>query len=145
MKKRVSSKYSYFLTIFMVLAFVGGYLAYSCRSHIKEQEHILSDGDTMMMNLSAIEECIQQFIVQHREKGAIQQFALTVATLKGRREQQEEGVWFLGEWIIEGEPETPIAHYSRQYSETEGSRLILSLHKQGEEYQILSWEIEEYF
>jgi hypothetical protein len=97
------------------------------------------------MELDAIRVGIFSFIEHNADTPQLKQFRLNKESLAGQPQQQDEGFWFLGSWVIEKSDKALIAHYSVDYAGGDATRLVLKLRKNGATYSVLSWEIEETF
>jgi hypothetical protein len=102
-------------------------------------------GDATQMNLSMVEDCLRNFINLNISNKRLIEFNLNLDTLKGNRLQQEDNIWFLGKWTIEGDVQEPIAYLAINYTNSESTRLILFLSKQNDVYKVIKWEIEDTF
>lgn len=101
--------------------------------------------DIVDINYDSIVKCLSLFIREHDNDAALQALALNEATLQGRRVREKEGVWFIGDWVVEGGPLKLSAYWSRSYTSSESSRVIVMIEKSGDDYVVVDWNSEETF
>ncbi len=97
------------------------------------------------INFEAICKAILAFIEQNVDTPCLRQFRLTKKTLDGEAQNQDVGVWFVGDWVVERSKRCFVAHYDVNYGDGNTTRLILTLEKKGGNYSVSSWSVEEIF
>lgn len=101
--------------------------------------------DTDETNMELIRICIRQFILQNSDNAHLSEFSLTTDSVKGIFKKQEEGIWFLGNWVVEDSGKNPVAYYSVHHTKAISSKLIIKLAKKNYKYEILKFEIQHIF
>ena len=97
------------------------------------------------LNFDLAKKCLSEFLRNHRGDAALRQVPLGEESLEGINKQEREDLWFLGEWVLQGNPSYFEAYWDYDYTETESIRLIVNIESKGNNYVVVDWRVEETF
>lgn len=105
----------------------------------------MSTSEELAIDLEAAAKSLLGFIREHGDDPLLVELPLTGESIKGRRIMEEEGIWFLGDWTLQGKPSGFKAIWSTDVAPGESTIVILHMKKSGNDCVIYDWDVEETF
>jgi hypothetical protein len=97
--------------------------------------------DKIDTDIELIRGCAEEFVLSNMDNEELRDFKLTTNSLKGEITKQSEGVWFFGDWVLEGYPDKPYLHFTRYYGKFDALMLVLNLAKTDNRYEVANWDV----
>lgn len=101
--------------------------------------------DVTGMDLGHVAKCLICFIHEHRDDALLRGVPLTEDSVKGRRFMEEKGLWFLGDWTIQGVPSCFKALWGTDVAPGESVRVIVDIEQRENVFVVTDWDVEETF
>ena len=103
----------------------------------------MSQGNDEGVDLDLIASCLVRFIREHVDDVSLRGLPLSEDSVKGRRVKEEEDLWFLGDWSIQGSPPRFEALWSIDVAPGETVFVTVHIEKTVSGYQVLDWDVQQ--